>query len=126
MRGHAIPKQSDPCFTFTIGDESFEVVEFTLQEGLSETFLLHVDLASAHSSICSSTGRLGDEPVQHDPTPGGDQPQPALRRFAYTENVRTARQTRRDFTFHNRSSVTAMALASDLFVTCWLKRIASV
>ncbi len=46
-----MPTQSDLRFTFTVGDESFEVVEFTLQEGLSETFLLHVDLASAQSSI---------------------------------------------------------------------------
>ncbi|WP_420212832.1 hypothetical protein ACN8ZM_36155 [Burkholderia aenigmatica] len=29
---------SDLRFTFTAGDESFEVVEFTLHEGLSETF----------------------------------------------------------------------------------------
>ncbi|MDH1181234.1 contractile injection system protein, VgrG/Pvc8 family, partial [Achromobacter mucicolens] len=46
-----MPTQSDLRFTFTVGDKSFEVVEFTLQEGLSETFLLHVDLASAQSAI---------------------------------------------------------------------------
>ncbi|WP_234015854.1 type VI secretion system Vgr family protein [Achromobacter spanius] len=238
MREHVIPTQSDLQFTFTIGDESFEVVEFTLQEGLSETFLLEVDLASAnpaldfgavldraalltiwhgetpvryvHGAVSSvvqgdtgfrrtrysaiveprlsrlklgsdwrifqslsvpqiaeavlkahgltqdykqrSTtehqareycvqagdtdyhfverimreegffysfrhtaeghhlvhsdrlfihGRVGDEPVQYNPIPGGDQPQPALRRFSYTENVRTARQTQRDYTFHH-------------------------
>ncbi|WP_312433799.1 type VI secretion system tip protein TssI/VgrG [Achromobacter sp.] len=233
-----MPTQSDLRFTFTVGDESFEVVEFTLQEGLSETFLLHIDLASAHSAVdfgqvldraalltiwhadtpvryvhgaissfvqgdtgfrrtrysavvepslarlklssdwrifqgitvpqiaegvlkahgvtldyeqrsttehqtreyCVQAGdtdylfverimreegffysfrhgpeghqlvhsdrlfihgRVGGEPVQYNPAPGGDQPQPALRRFAYTENVRTARQTQRDYTFHN-------------------------
>ncbi|MGE8702510.1 MAG: type VI secretion system Vgr family protein [Achromobacter sp.] len=238
MREHVIPIQSELRFTFSVGDESFEVVEFTLHEGLSETFLLDVDLASANAAIdfgqvldraalltlwqadtpvryvhgavssfiqgdtgfrrtryravieprlarlklssdwrifqsltvpqiaesvlkahgltqdyeqrnttehqareyCVQAGdtdyhfverimreegffysfrhspeghrlvhsdrlfihgRVGDEPVQYNPTPGGDQPQPALRRFAYTENVRTARQTQRDYTFHH-------------------------
>ncbi|HAP26093.1 MAG TPA: type VI secretion system tip protein VgrG [Achromobacter sp.] len=233
-----MPTQSDLRFTFAIGDESFEVVEFTLQEGLSETFLLEVDLSSASAAIDFGTvldraalltiwhgdtpvryvhgavsafvqgdtgfrrtrysaiveprlarlklssdwrifqsltvpqiaetvlkthgltqdyeqrnttehltreycvqagdtdyqfverimreegffysfrhtaeghqlvhgdrlfihGRVGDDPVQYHPTPGGDQPQPALRRFSYIENVRTARQTQRDYTFHN-------------------------
>nr|WP_286938130.1 type VI secretion system tip protein TssI/VgrG [Achromobacter sp. UBA4530] len=238
MREQAIPIQSHIRFTFAIGDESFDVVEFTLQEGLSETFLLDVELASANAAVnfgnvldrpalltiwhgdlpvryvhgavssfvqrdtgfrrsrYSATveprlarlklssdwrifqsltvpqiteavlkahgltldyeqrnttahqpreycvqagdtdyhfaerimreegffysfrhsaqghqlvhsdrlfihGRVGDEPVQYNPTPGGDQPQPALRRFAYTESVRTARQTQRDYTFHH-------------------------
>ncbi|AVJ29604.1 type VI secretion system Vgr family protein [Achromobacter spanius] len=233
-----MPTQSNLRFTFAIGDESFEVVQFTLQEGLSETFLLEVDLASANAAIDFGTvldraalltiwhgsmpvryvhgavssfvqgdtgfrrtrytaiveprlarlklssdwrifqsvtvpqiaeavlkahgltqdyeqrgttehqareycvqagdtdyhfverimreegffysfrhsaeghqlvhsdrlfihGRVGDEPVQYNPIPGGDQPQPALRRFAYSENVRTARQTQRDYTFHH-------------------------
>ncbi|WP_049097571.1 contractile injection system protein, VgrG/Pvc8 family, partial [Burkholderia cepacia] len=38
-------------FTFAAGDESLEVVEFTLREGLSETFLLQVELASANAAI---------------------------------------------------------------------------
>ncbi len=233
-----MPTQSDLRFTFAIGDQPFDVVEFTLQEGLSETFLLQVELASANAAIdfgkvldraalltlwqdetpirhvhgavssfvqgdtgfrrtrysaiveprlarlklssdwrifqrltvpqivhavlkahgltldyelrnttehqtreyCVQAGdtdyhfverimreegffysfrhsaeghqlvhsdrlfihgRLGDEPVQYNPTPGGDQPQPALRRFAYTETVRTGRQTQRDYTFHH-------------------------
>ncbi|WP_233634313.1 type VI secretion system Vgr family protein [Burkholderia cepacia] len=228
--------QSDLRFTFTAGDELFEVVEFTLHEGLSETFLLQVELASAnpaidfgevldrnglltigqggqpvryvHGAISSFVqrdtgfrrtrysavveprlarlklssdwhifqtlsvpeiatavlkahhqtldyeqrvtsehlareycvqagdtdydfierilreegffyafqhradghrlihcdrlfifGRQQGEPVIYNPTPGGDQPQPCLRTFAYTENVRTARQVRRDYTF---------------------------
>ncbi|KVL12840.1 type VI secretion system Vgr family protein [Burkholderia cepacia] len=226
----------DPRFTFTAGDESFEVVEFTLHEGLSETFLLQVELASAnpaidfgevldrsgvltiwqvgqpvryvHGAISSFVqrdtgfrrtrysavveprlarlklssdwrifqtlsvpeiatvvlkahhqtldyeqritnehlareycvqagdtdydfierilreegffyafqhkadghrlihcdrlfifGRQQGEPVLYNPTPGGDQRQPCLRTFAYTENVRTARQVQRDYTF---------------------------
>ncbi|CAN0646434.1 type VI secretion system Vgr family protein [Burkholderia cepacia] len=228
--------RSDLRFTFTVGDEAFEVVEFTLQEGLSDTFLLQVELASAnpaidfgevldrnglltiwqggqpvryvHGAISSFVqrdtgfrrtrysavveprlarlklssdwrifqtlsapeiatavlkahnqtldyeqrvtnehlareycvqagdtdydfierilreegffyafqhkadghrlihcdrlfifGRQQGEPVLYNPTPGGDQPQPCLRTFAYTENVRTARQVQRDYTF---------------------------
>ncbi|WP_254596730.1 contractile injection system protein, VgrG/Pvc8 family, partial [Burkholderia aenigmatica] len=37
--------------TFTAGEESFEVVEFTLREGLSETFRLEVELANANPAI---------------------------------------------------------------------------
>ncbi|BBA44690.1 MULTISPECIES: type VI secretion system Vgr family protein [Burkholderia] len=44
-------------------------------------------------------GRLSGPPVQYNPTPGGDQPEPALRRFSYAESVRTARQVQRDYTF---------------------------
>ncbi|HDR9778548.1 TPA: hypothetical protein QDC27_006397, partial [Burkholderia cepacia ATCC 25416] len=43
--------QSDLRFTFTAGNESFEVVEFSLHEGLSETFLLQVELASTNPAI---------------------------------------------------------------------------
>ncbi|WP_155632680.1 type VI secretion system Vgr family protein, partial [Burkholderia cepacia] len=43
--------RTDLRFTFTAGDEPFEVVEFTLHEGLSETFLLQVELASANSAF---------------------------------------------------------------------------
>lgn len=230
--------QSDLRFTFAVGDESFEVVEFTLHEGLSETFLLEVELASGNAAIdfgqvldhnglltiwqgarpvryvhgmvssfeqgdtgfrrtrysavieprlarlklssdwrifqtlnvteiasavlkahgltldyeqritnahlpreyCVQAGdtdydfverilreegflyafqhradghrlihsdrlfileRLTGEPVLYNPTPGGDQPQPSLHTFAYTENVRTARQVQRDYTFKN-------------------------
>ncbi|WP_321899737.1 type VI secretion system Vgr family protein [Burkholderia cepacia] len=228
--------RSDLRFTFTVGDEAFEVVEFTLQEGLSDTFLLQVELASAnpaidfgevldrnglltiwqggqpvryvHGAISSFVqrdtgfrrtrysavveprlarlklssdwrifqtlsapeiatavlkahnqtldyeqrvtnehlareycvqagdtdydfierilreegffyafqhkadghrlihcdrlfifGRQQGEPVLYNPTPGGDQPRPCLRTFSYTENVRTARQVQRDYTF---------------------------
>ena len=233
-----MPTQSDLRFTFAIGEETFEVVEFTLQEGLSETFLLEVELANADPAIdfgnvldraalltiwhgdtpvryvhgavssfvqgdtgfrrtrysavveprlarltlssdwrifqgltvpeiaeavlkahgltqdyeqrCTTEhqtreycvqagdtdyqfverimreegfffsfrhgaeghqlihsdrlfihGRVSGEPVLYNPKPGGDQPKPALRRFAYTETVRTARQTQRDYTFHH-------------------------
>ncbi|MCA8102812.1 type VI secretion system Vgr family protein [Burkholderia contaminans] len=44
-------------------------------------------------------GSIDGGPVEYNATPGGDQPAPALRRFRYSERVRTARQTQRDYTF---------------------------
>jgi len=85
------------------GDTDYDFVERIMrEEGFFYSFrhsaeghrLVHSDRLFIH-------GRVGDEPVHYNPTPGGDQPQPALRRFAYAENVRTARQTQRDYTFHN-------------------------
>ncbi|MFJ4067179.1 type VI secretion system tip protein TssI/VgrG, partial [Pseudomonas sp. NPDC089996] len=38
-------------------------------------------------------------PVLYHANSGGDQAQPCLRRFHYSENVRTARQAQRDYTF---------------------------
>ncbi|OOV90872.1 contractile injection system protein, VgrG/Pvc8 family, partial [Pseudomonas sp. MF4836] len=46
-----MPSQSDLRFTFSVGNESFDVVEFTLHEGLSETFHLAVELTSANPAI---------------------------------------------------------------------------
>ena len=46
-----MPTQSDLRFTFAIGEEPFEVVEFSLQEGLSEPFVLQAELASANPAI---------------------------------------------------------------------------
>ncbi|MCU1743164.1 type VI secretion system tip protein TssI/VgrG, partial [Pseudomonas sp. 20P_3.2_Bac5] len=40
-------------------------------------------------------------PVEYNPKPGGDRPGPALHNFTYTENVRSARQTQRDYSFKN-------------------------
>ncbi|MGO4333254.1 MULTISPECIES: type VI secretion system Vgr family protein, partial [unclassified Cupriavidus] len=52
-----------------------------------------------HSDRLFVQGRIAGGPVLYNPTPGGDQPEPALRRFTYTENVLTARLTQRDYTF---------------------------
>ena len=38
-------------------------------------------------------------PVIYQPMAGGDSPEPALQRFHYTEQVRSARQVQRDYTF---------------------------
>ncbi|MND80745.1 Phage-related baseplate assembly protein [compost metagenome] len=46
-------------------------------------------------------GKLAGAPVEYNAMAGGDRPRPALRSFAYSENVRTARQTQRDYDFKN-------------------------
>ncbi|HBL66995.1 MAG TPA: type VI secretion system tip protein VgrG, partial [Achromobacter sp.] len=52
-----------------------------------------------HSDRLHIHGNIDGGPVRYLPAPGGDQPEPALRRFAYAEQVRTARQTQRDYTY---------------------------
>ena len=54
--------------------------------------LIHGDRIYVH-------GAIDGGPVTYNPAPGGDQPEPALRRFTYAEHVRTARQTQRDYTY---------------------------
>ena len=54
--------------------------------------LIHGDRIYVH-------GAIEGGPVTYNPTPGGDQPEPALHRFTYAEHVRTARQTQRDYTY---------------------------
>lgn len=44
-------------------------------------------------------GRIPGGPVLYTTQPVGDNPQPALYSFSYTESVRTAQQTQRDYTF---------------------------
>ena len=46
-------------------------------------------------------GKQPGLPVEYNAKPGGDRPGPALHRFTYTENVRTARQVQRDYSFKN-------------------------
>lgn len=46
-------------------------------------------------------GKQPGLPVEYNPQAGGDRPGPALRSFTYGENVRTARQTQRDYNFKN-------------------------
>ncbi|EDW2056458.1 type VI secretion system tip protein VgrG [Salmonella enterica subsp. enterica] len=85
------------------GDTDYDFVERIMrEEGFFYSFRHRVEGHQlVHSDRLFIHGRIGDEPVQYNPTPGGDQPQPALRRFAYSENVRTARQSQRDYTFHS-------------------------
>ena len=44
-------------------------------------------------------GELIVDPVLYNPNPGGDRQVPALRSFTYSQRVRTAKQTQRDYTF---------------------------
>ena len=46
-------------------------------------------------------GEIIVEPVLYNPNPGGDRQIPALRTFVYTQRVRTAKRTYRDYTFKN-------------------------
>ncbi|RQS72621.1 type VI secretion system tip protein VgrG [Burkholderia sp. Bp8963] len=60
-------------------------------------------------------GHIGDRPVIYNAMSGGDRSEPALWRFHYAENVRTARQTQRDYTFtHPRYEQEHSFLAPDL------------
>ncbi|KAB1589593.1 type VI secretion system tip protein VgrG [Burkholderia cepacia] len=83
------------------GDTDYDFVERILRE--EGFFYAFQHKADGHRLIhCDRLfifGRQQGEPVLYNPTPGGDQPQPCLRTFAYTENVRTARQVQRDYTF---------------------------
>ncbi len=56
--------------------------------------LIHGDKVTVH-------GAIEGGPVPYNPNPGGDEPEPGLRSFRYTEQVRTARQSQRDYTFKN-------------------------
>ncbi|PTX08317.1 type VI secretion system tip protein VgrG [Achromobacter mucicolens] len=85
------------------GDTDYHFIERIMrEEGFFYSFRHSADGHQlVHSDRLFIHGRVGDRPVQYNPAPGGDQPQPALRRFAYGESVRTARQTQRDYTFHH-------------------------
>jgi type VI secretion system secreted protein VgrG len=54
--------------------------------------LIHSDRAYVH-------GAIEGGPVSYNPNPGGDAPEPALRKFRYAEQVRSASQIQRDYTF---------------------------
>ncbi|RQP29262.1 type VI secretion system tip protein TssI/VgrG, partial [Burkholderia ubonensis] len=83
------------------GDTDYDFIERILRE--EGFFYAFQHKADSHRLIhCDRLfiyGRQQGEPVRYNSMPGGDQPQPCLRTFAYTENVRTARQVQRDYTF---------------------------
>lgn len=76
------------------------------EEGFFYAFHHHVKgHRMVHSDRLHIHGTIDGDPVRYQPAPGGDQPEPALRRFSYAEQVRTARQTQRDYTYtHPRYS----------------------
>ncbi|MCA8493892.1 type VI secretion system Vgr family protein, partial [Burkholderia arboris] len=83
------------------GDTDYDFIERILRE--EGFFYAFQHKADGHRLIhCDRLfifGRQQGEPVIYNPTPGGDQSDPCLCTFAYTENVRTARQVQRDYTF---------------------------
>lgn len=79
------------------------IARLAAEEGLLYTFEHRTD---GHTLILTDrVGGLGtigthkDCPVIYQPMAGGDATEPALTRFHYTEQVRTARQVQRDYTF---------------------------
>ncbi|WP_269508522.1 type VI secretion system Vgr family protein [Burkholderia sp. IMCC1007] len=76
------------------------VLRLAAEEGIFHRFdhsaegstLIHGDRLYIH-------GEIDGGPVRYNPAPGGDQPEPCLRRFTYGEQVRTSRLTQRDYTF---------------------------
>ncbi|WP_025809788.1 type VI secretion system tip protein TssI/VgrG, partial [Pseudomonas chlororaphis] len=85
------------------GDTDYHFVERILRE--EGFFYGFQHSAEGHRLVhCDRLWIFGKQPglpVEYNPLAGGDRPQPALRSFAYTENVRTARQTQRDYDFKN-------------------------
>ncbi|WP_020202195.1 type VI secretion system Vgr family protein [Cupriavidus sp. WS] len=85
------------------GDTDYDFIERILREE-GFFYVFHHSAEGhrlRHSDRLFIQGRLDGEPVLYNPAPGGDQPEPALRRFIYAENVRTARQVQRDYSFKN-------------------------
>ncbi|RQS55176.1 type VI secretion system tip protein VgrG, partial [Burkholderia sp. Bp8963] len=83
------------------GDTDYDFLErIAREEGFYFQFLHSADGHQlTHSDRLFVQGRIGGKPVIYNPNAGGDQDEPALRRFRYVENVRTARQTQRDYVF---------------------------
>lgn len=70
--------------------------------------LIHGDRIYVHGAIKGG-------PVTYNPTPGGDQPEPALRKFTYAEQLRTARMVQRDYTYsHPQYDQEHTSVATDL------------
>ncbi|MDH0090943.1 type VI secretion system tip protein VgrG [Achromobacter mucicolens] len=85
------------------GDTDYHFVERIMrEEGFFYGFLHN---AEGHRLVhCDRLWIFGKQPglpVEYNPMAGGDRPGPALRSFTYSENVRTARQTQRDYNFKN-------------------------
>ena len=58
-----MPRQSDLRFTFEpVQGDAFEVVEFTLKEGLSQPFTLSLELASHDPAV--DFNRVSGQPAQ--------------------------------------------------------------
>ncbi|KFF32171.1 type VI secretion system Vgr family protein [Pseudomonas paraeruginosa] len=97
VTGEHLPRE----YCVQAGDTDYDFLErIAREEGFYYTFLHSADGHQLiHSDRLFVQGRIGDEPVLYNADIGGDQAEPALRRFRYVENVRTARQTQRDYLF---------------------------
>ncbi|WP_454727082.1 MULTISPECIES: type VI secretion system Vgr family protein [Cupriavidus] len=84
-----------------VGETDFRFLQrIAAEEGLFHRFAFTADgHRLIHGDRLYIHGAIDGGPVRYQPNPGGDQPEPALRRFTYAEHVRTARQTQRDYTF---------------------------
>ncbi|OPE35043.1 contractile injection system protein, VgrG/Pvc8 family, partial [Pseudomonas aeruginosa] len=64
-----MPSQSDLRFTFVVGRTDFDVVEFTLEEGLSENYRLDLALSSFDAAI--DFAQVLDQPAHFTLWQGG-------------------------------------------------------
>jgi type VI secretion system secreted protein VgrG len=86
------PNETDLDFLARLAAEEGLLYAFTHDD--KNHTLVHVDRVQ-------SLGNIDGDAVVYEPMPGGDQAKPGLRQFRYTEQVRTAQQTQRDYTFKN-------------------------
>ena len=99
------------------GDTDYDFVErLAREEGFFYGFLHSTEgHRLVHCDRLFIFGKQQGNPVEYNPTPGGDRPGPALHRFTYVENVRSARQVQRDYSFkHPQYNHQTRIEASDL------------
>ena len=78
------------------------LARLSAEEGLAYTFAHRADGHTLmYTDRVQSLGSLAGAPVHYHAPSGGDQAEPGLWRFAYTERVQTATQTQRDYSFKN-------------------------
>ncbi|GAB2812456.1 type VI secretion system Vgr family protein [Dyella kyungheensis] len=85
------PGESDLDFFARLSAE--EGLYYAFEHGEHGHRLIQGDVLYTHGVITGG-------PVIYNATPGGDQAEPCLRAFRYSENVRTAIATQRDYSFH--------------------------
>ncbi len=85
------------------GDTDYHFVERIMREEGFFYGFLHSEEGHRliHCDYLWIFGKQPGGPVEYNPKPGADRPGPALHRFTYTENVRSARQVQRDYSFKN-------------------------
>jgi len=85
------------------GDTDYHFVERIMREEGFFYGFLHSEEGHRliHCDYLWIFGKQPGPPVEYNPKPGADRPGPALHRFTYSENVRSARQVQRDYSFKN-------------------------